>query len=70
MGGKSAHVTQCEKSHAWTKVIDLILEIHSFEQKFVIIKGLLCSERPKQHMVTIGVDQSLSNSSMYEHRCP
>ena len=26
------------------------------------------SEQLKQHIVTIGVDQSLSNSAMYEHR--
>ena len=24
---------------------------------------------PEQHMGIIGVDQSLSNSTMYEHRC-
>ena len=30
MDGKSYHATQCAKSRAWTKVIDLILEIHLF----------------------------------------
>ena len=50
-------------------MIDLILEIHSFEQECVTIKGFLHSERLKQHMVTIGVEKSLSNSAIYEHRC-
>ena len=27
------------------------------------------SERLKQHIITIGVDQSLSNSAIYEHKC-
>ena len=30
---------------------------------------LLKSERLEQHMFVIGVDQSLSNSSMHEYRC-
>ena len=41
MDGKSAHAAQCNKSRASTKVIDSIIEIHSFDQKRVIIKGLL-----------------------------
>ena len=44
-------------------------DIDSFEHKCVIIKWLLQSERLKENMVTIGVDKSLSNSSLYEHRC-
>ena len=57
--------SQCAKSCAWTKLIDLIIDIKSFDQKYVISKGLLHMERLKQHhMVTIGVDQLLSNSAM------
>ena len=41
----------------------------SFEQKCVIIKGLLLSKRLEKHMVDIGFDQSLSNSDLYKHRC-
>ena len=69
MDGKTAHTAQCSKSCALTKVIDLILEIESFEQQCVIIKGFFWSERLENHMVAIGVDQSLSNSAMYKHRC-
>ena len=50
-------------------MVDTIIYIDSFEQKFVILKGLLQSELPKQHMVVIGVDQSLSNRALYKHRC-
>ena len=34
-----------------------------------MLKGLLQSDRPKQHMDTIVIDQFLSNCAMYEHRC-
>ena len=49
-------------------MIGKILDIDSFDQKCDILKGLLHSERLKKHMVIIGVDQSLSNSYLYEHR--
>ena len=52
-----------------TKVIDLFIEIESFDNQRVIIKGLFQSELLKQHMVTIGVDQLLSDSTIHEHRC-
>ena len=51
----------------WTKLIGTILDIDSFDQQCVIIKGLLQSEQLKQHMVIIVVDQSLINSALYEH---
>ena len=50
-------------------MIDLIIGIEYFEKKCVIIKGLLQSDQLKQHMVTIGIYQSLSNSEMYQHGC-
>ena len=49
-----------------TKLIYLIIEIESFEQQHVSLKGLFQSDRLKQHMVTIGIDQWLSNCAMYE----
>ena len=49
-------------------MIDLILEIESFEQQCFIIKGWLQSERLKEHVFIIVFDQSLSNSAMYQHR--
>ena len=58
--GGSSWSAQCAKSRATNKVIYFILEIKSFEQKCVIIKGLFYSGRLKQHMVSIVVDQSLS----------
>ena len=54
--GKRAHAAKCEKSCVLTKVIDTIIEIDSFEQHCVIIKGFLQSELLKQYMVIIGVD--------------
>ena len=55
--GKSVHAAQCAKSHVFTKFIDNILDIDSFEHQFFIPKGLFKSDQPKQHMVIIGVDQ-------------
>ena len=34
-----------------------------------MIKVILQSPRPKDHINTIGIDQSLSNNSIFEHRC-
>ena len=67
--GKYDHVYQCGKYRAFTKAIDLIIGIESFEQQCVITKGLLWSDRRKQHMIIIGIDPFLSNSEMNEHIC-
>ena len=67
--GRSNHAAQCSKSQILTNVIDTIIEINSFKQKCFIIKELLQSEQLKQHIVIIGMNQSLSNSDLYEHRC-
>ena len=69
MDGITAHAAQCSRSRSFTKVVGLIIQIHSFEHQCVIIKGLLNSEKLKQHVVSIGVEQSLSNCAMHEHRC-
>ena len=66
---KSAHSAQHSRSRVLTKVIDTILDIISFEHQCVIIQRLLHSERLKQHMAVIGLDQLLSNSVLYENRC-
>ena len=39
--GDTDHASQCAKSLALIKVVDSIIEIESFQQKCVIIKGLL-----------------------------
>ena len=44
MDGKTDHAAHCSKSHALTKVTDLVLDIESFEQQGVILKELLKSE--------------------------
>ena len=67
MNGETAHSAPCPRSCALNKVIDLIIEIKSLEQKCVILKGLLQSDQLKQYMVTIEIYQSLSNCEMYEH---
>ena len=68
MGGKTAHSSHFSKSRALKKMIDLILEIKSFEKQCVILKGLLQSDKLKQHIVTIIIYQTLSNCTMYKHR--
>ena len=50
------------------KVIDYVLSIDTFEQKCVVLKGMLQSPRLKDHVQTIGIDQSLSNNAIYEHK--
>ena len=45
--GKSAHSSQCDKSRGLTKVIDTIINIDSFDQQSVILKGMLKSELMK-----------------------
>ena len=56
-------------SCALTEFIDLIVDIETFEEQFVILKVLLHSDRLKQYMVTIEIYQLLGNCEIYEHRC-
>ena len=49
------------------EAIDYILSIYTFELKCVVIKGILKSPRKKDYMKTIGIDQSLSSRSYFEH---
>ena len=67
--GKSDHTSQCSKSRASNKVICLIIDVASFEKRCVVLKGFFHSDQLKQHIITIGIYQSLSNSSLYKHRC-
>ena len=34
-----------------------------------MLEGVLQSPRLKDHVETIGIDQSLSNNALYEHKC-
>ena len=53
---KTAHAAQFSKSLVLTKGIG-IFYIESFEQQFVVIKGLFQSDQLKQHMVTIEINK-------------
>ena len=48
-----------------TKMIDYVISINTFEQKCVMIKGVLEPPRIKYHMKTIGIYQSLRNSALF-----
>ena len=50
-------------------MIDYVISIDTFEQQCVFLKFMLQSPRLKYHVNTIGIDQSLSNSALYEHKC-
>ena len=54
---ETAQTAQCTKSRALTKLIDSIIDIESFDQKYVVVKCPLQSEQLKQNIVTIGVYQ-------------
>ena len=48
--------------------IDYILSIETFEQKYVLVKGMLQSPCLEDHMNTIGIDQSLCKGYPFEHK--
>ena len=61
--------TTYDRFHPKTsKVIDYVLSIDIFEQQCAVFKGMLQSPRLKDHIQTIGIDQSLSNNAIYEHK--
>ena len=65
---RSSRAEQCTKSRALTKVVGISLPIRQFEHQCVINKVVFQTYQPEKHMITIGVDQSLINSAIYEHR--
>ena len=67
--GKTIQADRCIKLRITTKVIDYVLLIATLEQQCIVLKGMLKSPRIKDHMNTIGIDQSLSKNALYEHRC-
>ena len=67
--GKSDQAARCIESRIMNKVIDLVLSIDTFEQKCVMLKGMLQSPRLKHHVQAIGIYQSLSKNAIYEHKC-
>ena len=66
---KSAQTAKCVKSRIMTKVIDCVIYTNTFEQQCVVLKGMSQSHHLKDHMKTIRIDQSLSNSDLFEHIC-
>ena len=50
-------------------MIDYVLSIETFEQKCVVLKGMLQPSGIEDHVQTIGIDQSLSLNAIYEHKC-
>ena len=67
--GKSDQAARCIKSRIMTKMIDYVLSIDTFEQKCVVLKGVLQSPRVKYHVQIIGIDLSLSNNAIHKHKC-
>ena len=67
--GKSAQSAKCVKYRIMTNVVDYVISVNMFKQQCVVIKGMLQAPRLRYHMKTIGIDQSLKNSALFEHRC-
>ena len=67
--GKYDQAARCIKSRIMTKVIDSVLSIDTFEQQCVVLKVMLQSLRLKYHVQTIGIEPSLSNNTIHEHKC-
>ena len=66
---KTDQFARCIKSRIMTQVIDSVLSIDTFGKQCVVLKGMLQLPRLKYHVRTIGIDQSLSNNSINEHKC-
>ena len=67
--GKSILAAKCVKSRIIPKVVDCVLFVDTCEQQCVVLKGMLQSPCIKDYMKNIGIDLSLSNSGLFEHRC-
>ena len=67
--GKTAQSARCIKSRRMTKVINYVLLVDTFEQKIVVLKGMLQSPQLKDHVHTIDIDQYISKNAIYEHKC-
>ena len=68
INGESSHASQCVKSRIMNKAVDSILFVDTFEQKCVVIKGVLQSKCLEDNMNTIGIDQSLNNMPSIKHK--
>ena len=52
-----------------TKMIDYVFYINTYEQQYVVLKGMLQSSPLKDHVHAIVIDRSLSNNAIYQHKC-
>ena len=52
-----------------TKVIDSVISIDTFEQQWVVLKGMLQSPQLKDHVQTIGIDQYI-RYQINNNTCP
>ena len=66
---KSSQAAKIVESRIISKVINSILFIDKFENKCVVLKGMLQSLRLKYHTNTISFDQSVRNRSSFEYKC-
>ena len=66
---KYDQAARCMQSRIMTKVVDSVLSIDTFQKKCVVLKDMFQSPRLKYHVQTIGIQPSLSNNSIYEHKC-
>ena len=65
---KTAHASKFIKSRIMNNVIDSILSIDTFEQQYVVLKGIIQSPHLKYYVKTIDIDQSLSNNAILENK--
>ena len=63
--GKTAQASRCIKSSIMTKLIDSVLSINTFLKKCILLKVVLQLPRLKDHVKTIGIDQSLSKNDPF-----
>ena len=66
---KTDQAGRCIKSSIITKLIDYVLSIDTFGQQCVVLKGMFQSPLLKDNVQTIGIEQSLINNAIYEHKC-
>ena len=50
-------------------MIDCVVSIDAFEKQGVVLKVMSQSPRLRDNVKNIGIDQSLSNSALFEHIC-
>ena len=65
---KTDQTGRCIKKSIITKFIDYVLSIDTFEQQCVVLKGMFQSLLLKDNVRTIGIDQSLINNAIHEHK--